>query len=160
MKGERNADAKADAPAAARADTNPNPDAQEAAKADAIVVLGGRPNRVPVGLRLWRDGFAPILVVFNASGEGDDEHLYVRPEPYTTRGEARSTARLAREHGWGSIVLVTSSYHVPRARMLFRRAFDGEVLTVGAQPTLWRLPFDLLSELVKALYALTLRRSP
>jgi hypothetical protein len=129
-------------------------------KADAIVVLGGRPNRLPVGLRLWRAEVAPTLVIFNASGEGDDEHLYVRPEPYTTRGEARATARLAREHGWRSIVVVTSSYHVPRARMLFRRAFDGEVRTASAQPTLWRLPVDLVLELVKTVYALTLRRSP
>ena len=59
-------------------------------KADAIVVLGGRPTRLPVGLRLWRAGVAPALVVFNEDGRGDDEHLYVRPEPYNTRGEART----------------------------------------------------------------------
>ena len=129
-------------------------------KADAIVVLGGRPTRLPVGLRLWRAGVAPALVVFNEDGRGDDEHLYVRPEPYNTRGEARTTARLARENGWRSIVLVTSSYHVPRARMIFRRAYDGEIHAVSAPPTLWRLPYDLVSELVKAAYAVTLRRTP
>jgi uncharacterized SAM-binding protein YcdF (DUF218 family) len=128
--------------------------------ADAIVVLGGRPNRLPVGMELWRDGTAPNLVVFNATGEGDDEHLYVRPEPYSTRGEARVAARLAREHGWRSLVVVTSSYHVPRARMIFRRAWDGELEMVAAPATGWRLPYDLLSEVVKAIYALTVKRSP
>ena len=128
--------------------------------ADAIVVLGGRRNRLPVGLRLWREGVAPTLLVFNEHGRGDDEHLYFRPEPYNTRGEARTTARLAREQGWRSIVLVTSSYHVPRARMIFRRAFDGEIRAVSARATLWRLPYDIASELVKALYAVTLRRTP
>ena len=128
--------------------------------ADAIVVLGGRPNRLPVGIRLWRDGVAPHLVVFNATGRGDDEHLYIRPEPYSTRGEARAAARLAHEHGWHSLVVVTSSYHVPRARMIFRRAWDGELAMVSAPATGWRLPYDLLSEAVKAVYAVTLRRSP
>jgi uncharacterized SAM-binding protein YcdF (DUF218 family) len=128
--------------------------------ADAIVVLGGRPNRLPLGRRLREAGVAPVLLVFNSSGIGDDEHLYVRPEPFTTRGEARVTARLAREHGWRSIVVVTSSYHAPRARMLFRRAFDGEVQTARAAPTVWRLPYDLTLELVKAVYAVTLQRAP
>ena len=128
--------------------------------ADAIVVLGGRPNRLPVGLRLLREGEGRVLLVFNATGTGDEGHLYVRPEPYTTRGEARAVARLAREHGWRSIVVVTSSYHVPRARLIFRRAFDGELRMASASATWWRLPLDVVSELVKALYALTLRRSP
>jgi len=128
--------------------------------ADAIVVLGGRPNRLPVGLRLLREGEGRVLIVFNATGSGDEEHLYVRPDPYTTRGEARAVAKLAREHGWRSIVVVTSTYHVPRARLIFRRAFDGELRMASAPPTWWRLPFDVVSELVKALYALTMRRSP
>ena len=126
--------------------------------ADAIVVLGGRANRLPVALRLWRDGVAPTLVVFNATAAGEGEHLYLRPDPYTTRGEARATARLARDRGWRSIVVVTSSYHAPRARLIFRRAFDGEVRMATAPSTWWRLPFDLGSELLKTLYALTLRR--
>ena len=136
------------------------PGAAGEGRADAIVVLGGRRNRLPVGLRLWRERVAPTLVVFNEDGRGDDEHLYFRPDPYNTRGEARVTARLAREHGWRSIVLVTSSYHLPRARMIFRRAFDGEIVAAGAPPTLWRLPYDLASEIAKTVFALTLRRSP
>jgi uncharacterized SAM-binding protein YcdF (DUF218 family) len=129
--------------------------------ADAIVVLGGRANRLPVGLRLLRDGAGRLLIVFNATGSGEEDedgHLYVRPDPYTTRGEARAVAKLAREHGWRSIIVVTSAYHVPRARMIFRRAWDGELRMVSAPPTWWRLPFDIASELAKTVYALTLRR--
>ena len=129
-------------------------------KADAIVVLGGRANRLPVGLQLREEDVAPVLLVFNATGVGDEDHLYERPDPYTTRGEARAVARLAREHGWRSIVVVTSSYHVPRARMLVRRAWDGELRMVGAPPTRWRLPLDVASELVKGAYALTFGRAP
>jgi uncharacterized SAM-binding protein YcdF (DUF218 family) len=127
--------------------------------ADAIVVLGGRANRLPVGLRLLHEGAGRVLIVFNASGSGEDEHVYVRPEPYTTRGEARAVAKLAREHGWRSIVVVTSAYHVPRARMIFRRVWDGDLRMVSAPPTWWRLPFDIVSELAKTVYALTLRRA-
>jgi hypothetical protein len=128
--------------------------------ADAIVVLGGRANRLPVGLRLLHEGEGRVLIVFNASASGEGDHVYLRPDPYTTRGEARAVATLARKHGWRSIVVVTSSYHVPRARLIFRRAFDGEVRMASAPAIWWRLPFDVLSELAKAVYALTLRRDP
>jgi uncharacterized SAM-binding protein YcdF (DUF218 family) len=100
-----------------------------------------------------------VLLVFNASGVGEGQHLYVRPDPYTTRGEARAVARLADEHGWRSVVVVTSRYHVPRARMIFNRAWNGDLRMMGVPSTSWRLPFDYASEVVKALYALTLRRS-
>ena len=129
-------------------------------KADAIVVLGGRANRLPVGLRLHEEGVAPVLLVFNSSGAGDDEHVYERPDPYTTRGEARAIARLADEHGWRSVVVVTSGYHVPRARLIVRRAYDGEVQMVGAPSWRWRLPLDVVFEVVKGAYALTLGRAP
>ena len=129
-------------------------------KADAIVVLGGRANRLPVGLRLRAEGVAPVLLVFNASGAGNDEHLYERPDPYTTRGEAQAIARLADEHGWRSVVVVTSGYHVPRARLIVRRAFDGELQMVGAPSWRWRLPLDLATEVVKGAWALTLGRAP
>ena len=101
--------------------------------ADAVVVLGGRPNRVPVGRRLLEEGVAPELLVFNATGEGDGDTIYVRPDPYTTRGEARAVARIGRERGWRSVVVVTSTYHVTRARLLVERCYDGELRVVGAR---------------------------
>jgi uncharacterized SAM-binding protein YcdF (DUF218 family) len=56
------------------------------------------------------------------------------PTPDSTRGEARALATLAREHGWTDVVLVTSTYHVTRARMLVERCFDGRVDVVAASP--------------------------
>ena len=130
--------------------------------ADAVVVLGGRPNRVPVGVALVRAGVAPVLVVFNADGAAPHsaeagEVVAIRPDPYTTRGEAAIAAQLARERAWRSLVVVTSSYHVPRARRIFRRAFDGELTLVPAAATLWRLPYDVASEAAKWV-ALAIRR--
>jgi uncharacterized SAM-binding protein YcdF (DUF218 family) len=46
-----------------------------------------------------------------------------RPDPYSTRGEARWAAR----QGWDSLVVVTSTYHVRRTRELFERCFDGDL---------------------------------
>ena len=49
---------------------------------------------------------------------------------------------------------------MPRARLIVRRAFDGEVQMVGAPSWRWRLPLDVAFELVKGAYALTLGRAP
>lgn len=129
-----------------------------------MVVLGGRLDRVPVGVALARAGAAPVFVVFNDSGSfgeavGGVEVIALRPDPPTTRGEARMVGALARERGWQSVVVVSSSYHLFRARLIFRRAFDGELHMVAAPSTRWRLPLDAASELAKLVYALTLRRS-
>ena len=57
-----------------------------------------------------------------------------RAQPFTTRGEARYVARLARRRNWRSLIVVTSRYHVTRARLLYSRCYDGELTVVGATP--------------------------
>ena len=47
--------------------------------------------------------------------------------PFSTRGEAETVARLARARGWHSVVVVTSTFHITRAHMLFRRCFHGRL---------------------------------
>jgi uncharacterized SAM-binding protein YcdF (DUF218 family) len=51
-----------------------------------------------------------------------------QPSPKTTLGEARAIRDEAREHAWKTIIIVTSSYHVSRARMIFGRCFPGKIL--------------------------------
>ena len=115
--------------------------------ADAIVVLAGaRGPRLARGLALVRRGVAPVLLISDGWGLAWVEAnrlcagrpapvpvLCVRPDPYSTRGEARTVARLAGSRGWQSIVVVTSRYHIARARILFDRCFDGAIYTDGAQ---------------------------
>ncbi|MDQ3896136.1 MAG: YdcF family protein [Actinomycetota bacterium] len=114
------------------------------ARADAVVVLSGDGSRVPPALRLMDRGVAPTLVV---AGEPDIaaavdlcrlpqpyEVVCLRPSPDDTRTEAQATARLARDRGWGSVVLVTSKFHIARARLHLRRCFDGSVSTFGRYP--------------------------
>ena len=62
------------------------------------------------------------------------EVVCLRPVPYSTRSEARATAELAADRGWRRLVVVTSTFHVTRSRLLFRRCVAGHVDVIGAQP--------------------------
>jgi uncharacterized SAM-binding protein YcdF (DUF218 family) len=108
-------------------------------RADAIVVLSGGQHRLDEGVRLWREGVVPTLAISDGRNPGWPEanRLCGRPRvrcfdpsPYSTRGEARWTA----EQGWSSVVVVTSTYHVRRARELFDRCVDGRLAVVEADP--------------------------
>jgi uncharacterized SAM-binding protein YcdF (DUF218 family) len=138
------------------------------ARADAIVVLsGGSGERVGEGVRLWRAGVAPVLALSNGRAEDEDEatrhcdrpgvECFV-PEPFSTQGEARWIAREARRRGWGSVVLVTSTYHLRRARMIVDRCFEGELAAVGSQPRAAIVAIGIAWEWPKSLYYLTLNR--
>ena len=79
-------------------------------------------------------------------------------EPSTTRGEARAVARLASERDWRRILVVTSSYHIPRARLIFLRALTCDLAFVSAGCPKTRLPLDVSWEIAKFILACTLRR--
>jgi uncharacterized SAM-binding protein YcdF (DUF218 family) len=143
--------------------------------ADAVVVLsGGRNSRLDPGIALVRRGVAEVLVI---SGARDDRHwpkarrlcrqgriaaaqvICFEPRPFSTRGEARAIGRLAREHGWSRIVIVTSTFHVTRARMLVRRCYDGRLWLSGTPTPWWRLPEEWAFETGKLAVQLTAERS-
>jgi uncharacterized SAM-binding protein YcdF (DUF218 family) len=118
-------------------------------EADAIVVLGcrvdaaGSPTqrmhrRVMLGVALYRDGTAP-LIVLSGGGPGPVAEaaamhdlaldagvpaaaLLVEPDSRDTLDNAINTARLLKAAGKSRIVLVTDRLHLPRAALLFRRA--------------------------------------
>lgn len=125
----------------------PSTDRPEAV--DAVVLFaGGSGERLLLAERLMADGLAPTLVIPNGmapewpagnracSGALPYEVHCPRPDPDTTRGEARVIASLAQELGWKRVLIVTSSYQLSRARLLLRRCLHGEVLAVHAQPEL------------------------
>lgn len=143
------------------------------AHADAIVVLSGGRERLPPALALIRRGTAPVLAISTVGrtrpwplGErlcrtgsyAGARVVCFDAVPYSTRGEAETVARLARARHWSSIVVVTSRFHVTRARMLFRRCYHDALSMVGVGSTWWKLPRDWASETLKLVYQLTVQR--
>ena len=135
------------------------------AHADVVVVLSGGGNwRLDPALKMMRRGGAPVLAISSVAktprwrkaqklcrGGYRTKYRIVCFEalPYSTRGEAETVSRLAHRYGWHRLVVVTSTYHVTRARVLFRRCFHGELWTVGTSSPWTELPLEWASETAK-----------
>jgi uncharacterized SAM-binding protein YcdF (DUF218 family) len=142
------------------------------AHADAAVVLaGGRGARLAEGLELVRNGIAPVLVASDgwsptwpeanrlcAGRSAPVPVVCIHPDPYSTRGEAEAFARLAGSRGWESVVVVSSRYHLVRARMLFERCYHGSVSIAAANGSLLARVLAAPIETVKLGYALLVKR--
>lgn len=116
---------------------------------DAVVVLGP-PNgdRISTALDILAQGLttnvvvslpAPVFGGANHLCEGPPPGVTVTcfvPSPGTTQGEAEEVGRLARQHGWTSVIVVTSKYHVSRARVIFDRCLSGRVEVVSTHETI------------------------
>jgi uncharacterized SAM-binding protein YcdF (DUF218 family) len=142
-------------------------------KADAVVVLSGsKHERLDRGLELMREGVAPTLVISGGfdprqptasrlchAGKGDGfTVLCFTPDPDSTRGEAQATGRLAAAHSWKRVLVVTSRFHVTRARMLFDRCIDGDVDAVGVSYPLASIPAAVAGEWAKLGLSFTVAR--
>jgi uncharacterized SAM-binding protein YcdF (DUF218 family) len=138
--------------------------------ADAVVVLSGdNGDRLAAGLDLMGRRVAPTLVL---AGEPDFEEVArlcrppqpfevvcLRPDPDSTRAEARAVGALAAERSWRHVVVVTSVPHVSRSRLLFHRCVDGSVSMVASVPPREARGRKILThEWLGLLYARTLGR--
>lgn len=134
-------------------------------RVDAVVMLAGPGDRLPVALRLARTDRAPVLVVSRGNqGYGGPcpppdsvpgtKIICFDPVPADTRGESEYTARLARRDGWNSIALVTTPDQAVRALLLLRRCYAGSVAMVTAPLSAGQWPYQIAygwGALVKAL---------
>jgi uncharacterized SAM-binding protein YcdF (DUF218 family) len=142
-------------------------------KADAVVVLSGsKHQRLDRGLELMREGVAPTLVISGGydprqprasqlcrAGHNDGFRvLCFTPDPDSTQGEAEEVGRLAAEHRWRRVLIVTSRFHVTRARMLFDRCLAGDADAVGVSYPSRDIPTAVVGEWVKLGWALTVAR--
>jgi len=135
-------------------------------RVDAIVMLAGPGNRLPVALHLAVERRAPVLVVSMghlgyggpcpaASSAPKVKIICFDPDPADTRGEAEFAARLARRYGWRSLVLVTVAEQATRARMLVGRCYRGSVYVVTASQAWYQWPYQIAygwGSLFKALF--------
>ncbi len=140
--------------------------------ADAVVVFaGGQPNeRIGRALDLMEQGVAPRLIVSEgnqvwargtelerlcSAGSDSFEVVCATPDPDSTIGEATMFADFAAEHGWDSLVIVTSNYHLTRASLWLRRCSPAELFRVGTGERGWpNIPHEILG----TIHAKTLNR--
>jgi hypothetical protein len=125
------------------------------ARVDAIVMLAGPGDRLPVALRLAREHRAPTLVISQGwQGYGGPcppptpgvKLICFDPDPGNTRGEAEFVGRLAMRYHWRSVVLVTSRQQDTRARVRMRRCFGGSIYVITASLPLSNLPYQVAYE--------------
>ncbi len=123
----------------------------QADRADAIVVLNGNTEeRVRYGAQLYLEGRADVIImsggnwVNNAPESQLMKDLAVRlgvppaailteEKSNTTITNAHYSAEMIRQHGFRSILLVTSPYHSRRATRMFRDTLGSET-QVYSQP--------------------------
>jgi len=112
---------------------------------DAVVVLTGGPGRVKRGLDLLKAGQAKRMLVSGVdrrvkphelAAEYGVQHRLVDccvdlgHESVDTRSNAEETAAWAKRRGFHSIRLVTTDWHMPRARYELSRTVDPDVVIV------------------------------
>ncbi len=103
---------------------------QPVPKADGVVALTGAQHRIRVAARLLADGHAKRLLVTGINrqaGRSDVRRLArlgkglfdccvdLGYEAQDTVGNAEETRSWAATHGFSSLIVVTSSYHMPRS---------------------------------------------
>jgi len=113
---------------------------------DAIVVLTGGAKRIERGLGLMARGKAKRMLVSGvartvrpeelAAQYQADEALFrccvdLGRESVDTRSNAEEVARWMERHKFRSMRLVTTDWHMPRARFELSRRLGGEIEVVG-----------------------------
>ncbi|MBV6658372.1 MAG: YdcF family protein [Devosiaceae bacterium] len=103
--------------------------APQSPRADGIVVVTGGSARIEVAMELLSAGAAERLLISGVHEDTDVSMLIERtssdPDLFDccveldraaldTVGNARETAAWARDNGFGSLLVVTSAYHMPR----------------------------------------------
>jgi uncharacterized SAM-binding protein YcdF (DUF218 family) len=129
-------------------------------RADAIVVLGGdEGDRAQRALELYREGFAPILVLtgleYGSAAPPSAltwraDYLSARGVPRSalrfevdsknSYGEAVNILRLMREQGWRRVIVVSAPPHMRRLDWTWSRVFKGsnlDYVLVASRPDWW-----------------------
>lgn len=138
----------------------------EGVRTDAIVVPTGGAGRIDRGLKLLKDGHARRMLVtgvgagvrpvdlarhYRMSTAAFAKSIDLGTDAVDTRSNAEETARWVRERGYRSVRLVTSDWHMARAKMELSAALGPDVALVGdGVPTEQRLG-QLINEYNKLL---------
>ncbi len=129
-------------------------------KADAIVAISGgeTQERALEAIKLYQQGWAPVIIFSGAaadsSGPSNANAMANQAEQAgvpaadilldntsaNTEQNATNVAAIIQQHGYKSIILVTSPYHQRRADIVFRRALGSSFVIIdhSAVDTGWR----------------------
>ena len=144
------------------------PPADSPAPANAVVALGGDTGqrRAVAAIRIAETWHIPNVVVSLGgapvrcpSAPARISVTCFRPDPVNTRGEAEYVARLVGRRHWRRIIVVPQRTQTTRARLLFERCTDTQMLWVPVSDPPTHLPFDVAYEWGALLKALVLQRS-
>lgn len=124
---------------------------------EAIVVFAGSSNRIRRAYELAQQGVAPVIIISPAGrrtlesyekryGDPGQATYILEERADTTFTNADFTARLIRDHGIDSVLLITSDYHMPRSFFLLKLATLTAGVSIGMhkldnrppEPTTWR----------------------
>ena len=124
-------------------------------QADAIVVLGGDVDRVQHAVALFNEGCAPVVVFSGGISLKDaglacssaqlsleaaqelglpDGAAIIADGAQSTYDEAVNLRRLAQQHRWHSIIVVTDLFHTRRAARTFRTLLPDTTIYLSAAP--------------------------
>ncbi len=119
-----------------------------ATHADAVVVLDDLVGvRRAKAIQAVTAGVAPNLVISHHAERPQDCPANIpsvtvvcfSPAEDSTKGEASGFARIAKEHGWTSLIFVTDPPHVARSKWLISRCFPGKIgaITTKVSNIVW-----------------------
>jgi hypothetical protein len=107
--------------------------------ADAVFVLGPLTDkRVAVAKKLLADGtvdrmmWSAAIATHAQYGLLEEcrttpDLICQRPSPATTQGEGRILKAQAAANGWSSVIIVTQTAHITRAKAILGRCFSGTI---------------------------------
>jgi uncharacterized SAM-binding protein YcdF (DUF218 family) len=121
-------------------------------KADVIIVCSGTPSRSRLGISLYHQGYAPYIIFtgFNdriktaAIERGVPANaIILDQQARSTYGNAFYSRALMQQYGFKSALVVSSTYHMRRVKIIFSSMDKGYALTFtaaqdpGFNPALW-----------------------
>ncbi|MGP1353993.1 MAG: YdcF family protein [Parasphingopyxis sp.] len=149
------------------------PGPAEEQRTDAIIVLTGGEYRIERGIELLEAGQADRMLISGvnrtvrpvelAEEIGKPEALFdccidLGQEAVDTRSNGAEAAEWMRENGFSSVRLVTTDWHMPRARFEFKRELDDDVTllpdAVPSEPSFMQLFLEYNKYLLRRLSAL------
>lgn len=120
-------------------------------KADAIVAISGgeTTSRTLEAVKLYDEGYAPTLILSGAASDPTSvsnaaamkqiavragvpaTDILIEEDSVDTYENAQNTARIIKDKGMTSVILVTSPYHQRRAGIEFKRALGKGVTVIN-----------------------------